>query len=153
MSRTRPEGIEVRHTRSCPAAAKDGGTCRCQPSFRTFVFDRRSGKKIRTRLMRARRSHPLRGDAEQLQPVVAVQHGHRRGAHADVVLERHNTQPTLLRSVPCLLSFDAHASISPDSRSETPAKLADGAEGQLTWPASTSAWFVVERGPTAMSGA
>jgi integrase len=38
-----PTGIIVRHSRSCRTNA--GGTCNCQPAYRAFVYDRRSGKK------------------------------------------------------------------------------------------------------------
>jgi integrase len=38
-------GIRLRHSRSCTENA--GGRCNCQPSAEAWVFDRRSGKKIR----------------------------------------------------------------------------------------------------------
>ena len=38
-------GIETRHGRSCPAPA--GGTCKCQPSYRAWAYDRRTGGKVR----------------------------------------------------------------------------------------------------------
>jgi integrase len=37
-------GIEVRHRRTC--AARSGGACTCEPSYRAVVFDRRTGRKI-----------------------------------------------------------------------------------------------------------
>src|SRR5579862_386565 len=39
------EGIEVRHARDC--RSHEGGRCNCKPSYRAWVFDRRSGSKIR----------------------------------------------------------------------------------------------------------
>lgn len=45
--KAKPEkGVEVSHSRSCPA--RDGGACRCQPSYRGHVWDNRSGKRIRS---------------------------------------------------------------------------------------------------------
>ena len=41
----RTTGIEARHSRSC--RSRDGGKCNCQPSWRAFVYDRRTGGKIR----------------------------------------------------------------------------------------------------------
>ncbi len=43
--RKQPTGIQARHSRRC--RSNDGGNCNCQPSYRAFVFDRRSGEKIR----------------------------------------------------------------------------------------------------------
>jgi integrase len=40
-------GISVRHSRSCPAASDTAARCRCRPSYRASVYDRRSGRKIR----------------------------------------------------------------------------------------------------------
>src|SRR5262245_35962258 len=38
-------GIEIRHTRDCPALV--GGSCRCEPSFRAWVYSPRDKRKIR----------------------------------------------------------------------------------------------------------
>jgi len=38
-------GIEVRHGRACPAP--NGGTCKCEPTYRAEVYARRDKKKIR----------------------------------------------------------------------------------------------------------
>jgi integrase len=40
-----PEGIEVRHSKTCPSLG--GGRCRCQVSYRAWVFDKRAKAKIR----------------------------------------------------------------------------------------------------------
>lgn len=44
-SKRRTPGIDVRHSRSCATA--NGGACDCSPSYRAWVFDRRSGSKVR----------------------------------------------------------------------------------------------------------
>jgi integrase len=41
----RPTGISERHSRSC--RSQSGGACNCRPSYRAWVYDRRSGTKIR----------------------------------------------------------------------------------------------------------
>lgn len=40
-----PQGIRVRHSRSC--ANSNGGRCNCRPSYEAFVFSARDGKKLR----------------------------------------------------------------------------------------------------------
>jgi hypothetical protein len=40
-----PQGIRVRHARSCRSAA--GAACNCKPSYEASVYSRREGKKIR----------------------------------------------------------------------------------------------------------
>lgn len=49
-------GIEIRHGRSCPA--RDGGACKCEPAYRAWAYDRRSGGKVR-------RSFPTLAAAKQ----------------------------------------------------------------------------------------
>jgi len=44
-SKRRTPGIDVRHSRAC--RTNTGGECNCSPSYRAWIFDRRSGKKIR----------------------------------------------------------------------------------------------------------
>jgi integrase len=44
-TRRRAPGLEARHSRSC--RTHEGGACSCEPSIRAWVFDKRSGKKIR----------------------------------------------------------------------------------------------------------
>jgi integrase len=41
----KPEGIEVRHSDPCKIHA--GGDCSCTPSYRAYVYDRATGKKVR----------------------------------------------------------------------------------------------------------
>ncbi len=41
----RSPGIDARHSRSCQTSS--GGDCNCTPSYRAWVYDRRSGQKIR----------------------------------------------------------------------------------------------------------
>jgi len=43
--RRRPTGIDERHSLSCCSRA--GGTCNCRPSHRAWVYDARTGQKIR----------------------------------------------------------------------------------------------------------
>jgi integrase len=45
-SRT-PVGIRVRHARSCPAGQRDGGRCKCSPSFEAAVYSPADGAKVR----------------------------------------------------------------------------------------------------------
>jgi integrase len=47
MARPRrvPEGIRVRHSRSC--SSREGGRCDCTPSFEASAYARRDGKKVR----------------------------------------------------------------------------------------------------------
>jgi integrase len=40
-------GIQIRHGRGCPAADDKDARCRCKPSYRAEVYDRRAGQKIR----------------------------------------------------------------------------------------------------------
>jgi integrase len=40
-----PTGVEIRHSRTCPAQA--GGTCKCSPTYRAEVYSRRDRGKIR----------------------------------------------------------------------------------------------------------
>jgi integrase len=43
--RKHPTGLDVRHSRNCRSVG--GGSCNCTPAVRAWVFDRRSGQKIR----------------------------------------------------------------------------------------------------------
>jgi integrase len=40
-------GIQVRHSRECPAAENREAVCRCRPSYRAEVWDRKRGTKLR----------------------------------------------------------------------------------------------------------
>ncbi len=40
----RPQGIEIRHARSCPGNA--GGSCECAPRFRAIVYSKRDDRRI-----------------------------------------------------------------------------------------------------------
>jgi integrase len=40
-------GIQVRHRNGCPALTDRDAACRCKPAFRAWVYDRRSGRKVR----------------------------------------------------------------------------------------------------------
>jgi integrase len=46
MARTTP-GIDVRHSRECPAAGGEGGRCRCHPAYQAHVWSSRERKRIR----------------------------------------------------------------------------------------------------------
>jgi integrase len=39
-----PDGISARHTRACPA--RDGGRCRCNPSYQAQVWSSRDLKRL-----------------------------------------------------------------------------------------------------------
>jgi len=54
-------GIEERHSRSC--RSHDGGNCNCTPSYRAWVFDRRSGTKIRKTFPTSSAAKAWRADA------------------------------------------------------------------------------------------
>jgi integrase len=41
------EGVEERHQRGCPSPDGGGCTCRPNPSYRAYVYDRRTGRKIK----------------------------------------------------------------------------------------------------------
>jgi integrase len=45
LKRKTPEGIEIRHSRTCPSL--DGGRCRCEPSYRAWVYDRQAKAKVK----------------------------------------------------------------------------------------------------------
>jgi hypothetical protein len=53
------EGIEVRHSRKCPAHVEKGAACRCKPTYQAQVYSKRQGKTIR----RPPRSRPRRPGA------------------------------------------------------------------------------------------
>ena len=44
-SRRRNPGIDVRHSRACRTSV--GGECNCSPSYRAWIYDKRSGTKVR----------------------------------------------------------------------------------------------------------
>src|SRR4051812_17605265 len=44
MTRRLPEGISVRHARSCPA--RSGERCRCSPSYQAQVWSPRDRKRL-----------------------------------------------------------------------------------------------------------
>jgi integrase len=69
------EGIEIRHARSCPA--HDGDKCRCEPTFRAWAYDRRTGGKVR-------RSFPTPAAAKQWRAdaIGEVRRGKLRAARA-----------------------------------------------------------------------
>ena len=37
-----PTGVQLRHSRSCPAASDSEARCKCDPSYRAWVYDRRA---------------------------------------------------------------------------------------------------------------
>lgn len=49
--RTRYQGVYVRHQRGCPGAR--GGRCSCRPGFMARVYDRATGKQVRSPTMRS----------------------------------------------------------------------------------------------------
>ena len=74
------EGIEIRHARACPAT--DGGKCRCNPTYRAWVFDARDGKRIRKAFPTQAAAKAWRADA-----VGAVRRGALRAAPSATVRE------------------------------------------------------------------
>ncbi len=66
------QGIEVRHTRTCPA--RDGGTCACRPSFRASVWDPRDRKTLRASFRTEAAAKGWRVDT-----LAAVRRGEARG--------------------------------------------------------------------------
>jgi len=59
-----PTGISERHSRTCRSI--DGGSCNCKPSYRAFVFDRRSGTKIRKTFPTLAAAKAWRADATSM---------------------------------------------------------------------------------------
>ena len=55
-------GIQVRHTRSCRSAG--GGGCSCKPSYRAWVWDKRSKQRIFKTFRNQAEAKSWRGDAE-----------------------------------------------------------------------------------------
>ena len=60
-----PTGIGALHSRKC--ASKAGGACDCKPSYRAFVYDRRSGTKIRKTFPTLAAAKAWREDARSMQ--------------------------------------------------------------------------------------
>jgi integrase len=56
-----PQGIRVRHARSC--ASSNGGRCKCRPSYEAFVFSARDGKKLRKTFPTLAAARAWRADA------------------------------------------------------------------------------------------
>lgn len=65
-------GIEVRHTKVCPAAESgaENARCRCSPSYRAAIFDKGTGRKIK-------RTFPTVGAAKRWRQdaIVALRNG------------------------------------------------------------------------------
>jgi integrase len=59
-----PTGIAERHSRRC--RTKDGGACNCKPAYRAFVFDRRTGTKIRKTFPTLAAAKKWRADATSM---------------------------------------------------------------------------------------
>ena len=57
----RHPGIESRHTRTCGTRA--GGNCNCKPTYRAWVYDRRTGEKVRKTFDRLDDARAWRADA------------------------------------------------------------------------------------------
>lgn len=57
-------GIRVRHSRTCPELS--GGRCRCSPTYEAWVFDRRTGAKIRKSFPTLAAARGWRADATSL---------------------------------------------------------------------------------------
>jgi integrase len=55
------EGIDTRHARSCPAL--NGGACRCEPTYRAEVYDRRTKRKLRRSFATAAAAKQWRADS------------------------------------------------------------------------------------------
>ena len=60
-TKRRPTGIDERHSRSCQS--RDGGDCNCRPSYRAWVYDRRSHTKIRKTFATPAAAKAWRADA------------------------------------------------------------------------------------------
>src|SRR5438552_3924219 len=58
-----PQGIRVRHARSCPAASSADGRCNCCPSYEAFVYSARDGKKLRKTFSTLAAARTCRADA------------------------------------------------------------------------------------------
>jgi hypothetical protein len=71
-------GIEVRHARTCPA--KEGGRCRCHPTYQANVWLPREGKLVRKTFRTSAEAKGWRDDAR-----TAVRHGTLRAPVAVTV--------------------------------------------------------------------
>src|SRR4051812_21135075 len=67
-----PEGIRVRHSRSC--RSRDGGRCSCTPSYEAWVFLKRVNRKLRKTFPTLAAAKSWRADA-----VAAANRGKLRG--------------------------------------------------------------------------
>ena len=54
-------GIQLRHSRTC--RSQGGGSCNCDPSYRAWVYDARSGSKIRKTFHNLAEAKGWRADA------------------------------------------------------------------------------------------
>jgi integrase len=59
---SRNAGIQIRHARACPAGRDKEAACRCHPSYRAEVYDRRAQKKIRRTFPTISAAKAWRGD-------------------------------------------------------------------------------------------
>src|SRR3954469_984109 len=78
--RKSPEGITVRHSRSC--GTRHGGSCNCKPSYQAGIFSKTDGKKIRKTFPTLAEAKGWRADAS-----TAVRRGTMRAAGGTTVRE------------------------------------------------------------------
>ena len=94
----RSTGIDERHTRHCRTLA--GGSCSCRPSYRAWVYDARSGRKIRRTFPTRAAARSWRTDALSLlqrgQLMPTSSRTLREAAHA--WLEGANAEPPVVLS-------------------------------------------------------
>src|SRR6266542_874885 len=60
--RNAPQGIRIRHARSCPAVSDDE-RCKCSPSYEAFVYDARARRKLRKSFPTLAAARTWRADA------------------------------------------------------------------------------------------
>ena len=75
-----PEGIRIRHSRTC--ATRDGGKCDCQPSYEASVYSKRDNRKIRKTFGHESEAKLWRADA-----LIQLDRGAMRAPKATTVAE------------------------------------------------------------------
>src|SRR5947208_14329314 len=80
QGKRKPQGIRVRHGRSCDAST--GGRCNCRPSYEAFVFSAREGKKLRKTFPTLAAARAWRADASS-----ALRKGTMRAPTSTTLLE------------------------------------------------------------------
>jgi integrase len=63
QSRSKHQGVRVRHARTCPSRQDTSASCRCKPSYEASVYSTRDGKKLRKTFSNLSEAKGWRADA------------------------------------------------------------------------------------------